>query len=69
MKSNVLLQRKRAIEALGAIGADAKDALPELKALAEKDPRPDIRRLATDAVEAITGTDTACDTARVSARS
>ena len=54
LKSKTPFERKNAIEALGAIGADAKDALPELKALAEKDPRNDVRQLATEAVESIT---------------
>ena len=53
LKAKPFFYRKQAILTLSAIGPDAKDALPELKKLAEGDPRPDIRKLAAEAVKRI----------------
>ncbi len=47
--------RKRAIEVLREVGPGAKDALPALKTIAASDPRPDVRKLATAAVQTIAG--------------
>jgi HEAT repeat protein len=53
LQSKTLHLRLHAIETLGAIGPDAKDALPELKKLAESDPREHIRDLAAEAIQKI----------------
>ncbi len=53
LKAKPFFYRKQAILTLSAIGPDAKDALPELKKLAEGDPRQDIRKLAAEAVKKI----------------
>jgi HEAT repeat protein len=45
--------RENAVELLAAIGPDARDALPDLKKLAESDPRPNIRKLAAEAIKKI----------------
>ena len=53
LKSKTLYRRRRAVEALGAIGPGASATLSELKALAATDPREDVRKLAADAVKKI----------------
>ncbi|MBM3983341.1 MAG: HEAT repeat domain-containing protein [Planctomycetes bacterium] len=45
--------RRAAVATLGAIGPAAKDALPELKKMAAGDPRPDLKKLASEAVAKI----------------
>jgi HEAT repeat protein len=45
--------RLYAIEALMAIGPDARDSLPKLKEIAAKDMRPNIRQTAADAIRKI----------------
>jgi len=55
LKSMVPGQRYRAIELLGDIGPDAKDALPLLKEIAVKETRQQHREAAMEAVKKIEG--------------
>jgi HEAT repeat protein len=55
LQSKTAFYRENAVLTLAAIGPDAKDALPELKKLAEGDKKDDIRKLAADAVKKIEG--------------
>jgi HEAT repeat protein len=52
LKHPDLLVRRRAAEALGGRGPQAKDALPALRAVAQ-DPEPEVRQAAADAVKRI----------------
>ena len=45
--------RSHAASVLGNLGADAKDALPSLKKVAESDPLPDVRETAREAIKKI----------------
>ncbi len=55
LKSGSAYDRRSAAEALGAVGPGAKDALPELKKIAESDKRAEVRAAAADAVKKIEG--------------
>jgi HEAT repeat protein len=45
--------RRNAAEALGRIGPEAKEAIPELARLVEKDPAESVRKVAREALEKI----------------
>ena len=53
LKSKVKRLRREAIDALAAIGPEAKSAIPELKQIAENDPIPQLRTSASDAIKKI----------------
>src|SRR5262249_2717382 len=55
LKSAVPHHRENAIETLGDIGPAAKDALPLLREIAEKDPKPHLREYAARAIKRIEG--------------
>ena len=53
LQAKTVYYRDHAIQTLAAIGPDAKDAIPELKKLAEKDPVKRIRERAAEAIKKI----------------
>jgi HEAT repeat protein len=55
LKSKTPYFRENAIGALGAIGPDAKAVLPQLRDIAAKDSRPNVRKAAEEAIKKIEG--------------
>jgi HEAT repeat protein len=55
LKATTPAFRQNAVEALKAIGPNARDALPQLKEAAQQDPDADVRRSAAEVVAALEG--------------